>query len=58
MKVVSERLGHKRIEITLNVYAHALPSMQQEAAAISGLLDLYSSRLHLTDSESSPGLGR
>ena len=31
--VVKERLGHKRIEITLGIYAHALPSMQQNAAA-------------------------
>ncbi len=38
VKVVSERLGHKRIEITLNVYAHALSSMQQEAAAKLGKL--------------------
>ncbi len=36
VKVVSERLGHKQIEKTLNVYAHALPSMQQEAAAKLG----------------------
>jgi integrase len=33
IKVVQERLGHKRIEMTLNIYAHALPSMQQDAAA-------------------------
>jgi integrase len=33
IKVVQERLGHKKIEITLNIYAHALPSMQQDAAA-------------------------
>jgi integrase len=33
IKVVQERLGHKRIEITLNIYAHALPSMQQDAVA-------------------------
>ena len=33
IKVVQERLGHKRIEITLNIYAHALPSMQQDAEA-------------------------
>ena len=33
IKVVQERLGHKRVEITLNIYAHALPSMQQDAAA-------------------------
>jgi integrase len=32
IKVVQERLGHKRVEITLNIYAHALPSMQQDAA--------------------------
>lgn len=38
VKVVSERLGHKRIEITLNVYAHAMPSMQQEAAVKLGRL--------------------
>ena len=30
--VVKERLGHKRIEITLGIYAHALPSMQKDAA--------------------------
>lgn len=38
VKVVSERLGHKRTEITLNVYAHVLPSMQQEAATKLGRL--------------------
>ncbi|MGE0470738.1 MAG: tyrosine-type recombinase/integrase [Nitrospira sp.] len=38
VKVVSERLGHKRVEITLNVYAHALPSMQQDAAVKLGRL--------------------
>ena len=30
--VVQKRLGHKRIEMTLSTYAHALPSMQQDAA--------------------------
>jgi integrase len=30
--VVQQRLGHKRIEMTLGIYAHALPSMQQDAA--------------------------
>ncbi len=33
IRVVQERLGHQRIEMTLNIYAHALPSMQQDAAA-------------------------
>ena len=31
--VVSERLGHANSSITLNVYAHVLPTQQQEAAA-------------------------
>jgi integrase len=31
--VVQERLGHKRVEMTLGIYAHALPAMQQDAAA-------------------------
>jgi hypothetical protein len=31
--VVQRRLGHKKIEITLAVYPHVLPSMQQDAAA-------------------------
>jgi integrase len=32
VKVVSERLGHASIAITLDTYAHVLPSMQQQAA--------------------------
>jgi integrase len=31
-KVVSERLGHSKISITLDTYSHVLPNMQQEAA--------------------------
>jgi integrase len=31
-KVVSERLGHAGIAMTLDVYSHVLPSMQQAAA--------------------------
>jgi integrase len=31
-KVVSERLGHANINITLNTYSHVLPGMQEEAA--------------------------
>jgi integrase len=36
--VVQRRLGHKRIEMTLGIYAHALPSMQQDAARRLGAL--------------------
>ena len=32
-KVVSERLGHANIAITLDTYSHAIPAMQEEAAA-------------------------
>lgn len=38
IKVVAERLGHKKVTITLEIYAHALPSMQQEAARKLGAL--------------------
>lgn len=31
-KIVSERLGHSNIAITLDVYSHVLPDMQDEAA--------------------------
>jgi integrase len=31
-KVVSERLGHARVGITMDVYSHILPGMQEEAA--------------------------
>jgi integrase len=34
VKVVSERLGHASIVITLNTYSHVLPTMQQQAAAV------------------------
>lgn len=31
-KVVSERLGHASIKITLDIYSHVLPDMQQQSA--------------------------
>ncbi|HEX9069293.1 MAG TPA: site-specific integrase [Ktedonobacterales bacterium] len=33
-KVVSEMLGHSTIAITLDIYSHVMPHMQQEAAGI------------------------
>jgi integrase len=32
IKVVSERLGHANVSITLEIYAHVLPGMQRDAA--------------------------
>jgi integrase len=32
-KVVSERLGHATVTITLDLYSHAVETLQQEAAA-------------------------
>ena len=31
-KVVAEMLGHASVKITLDVYSHVLPTMQDEAA--------------------------
>ena len=30
-KIVSERLGHASIQITLDTYSHLLPGLQEEA---------------------------
>ena len=32
LKVVSERLGHSTVAFTTDVYTHAIPSMEAEAA--------------------------
>jgi len=32
--VVSERFGHATISITRETYSHAIPAMQEEAAAL------------------------
>jgi hypothetical protein len=31
-KIASERLGHSKVGITLDLYSHVLPGMQEEAA--------------------------
>jgi integrase len=33
-KVASERLGHSKVGVTLDLYSHVLPNMQADAAAI------------------------
>src|SRR5690606_9294839 len=30
-KIVSERLGHANISVTMDIYSHVIPSMQQKA---------------------------
>ncbi|MGH9966908.1 MAG: tyrosine-type recombinase/integrase, partial [Pyrinomonadaceae bacterium] len=32
IKVVSERLGHSNVRMTLEIYVHVLPGMQRDAA--------------------------
>ncbi len=39
-KVVSERLGHSSVMVTLDIYSHVLPSLQREAAeAVAALVN-------------------
>ncbi len=37
-KLVSERLGHATVSITLDTYSHAIPAMQEEAATLIAAL--------------------
>ena len=37
-KIVSERLGHSTIALTLDTYSHVLPNMQEEAASVTDKL--------------------
>ena len=37
-KVVSEMLGHASVSITLDIYSHVIPDMQQDAAAVMATL--------------------
>lgn len=38
VKVISERLGHENPSFTMKQYAHVLPGMQAEAAALIAAL--------------------
>lgn len=56
IKSVSERLGHSDIRLTLNVYAFALPDMQESAAKrAADLFDLSLDHLVITDSPEPAG---
>jgi integrase len=37
-KVVSERLGHSSVTLTLDTYSHVLPTMQKRAANVIGAI--------------------
>lgn len=37
-KVVSERLGHSTVQITLDTYSHVLPSLQRDASDVVGCM--------------------
>lgn len=37
-KVASERLGHSTVSITLDVYSHAIPAMEEAAAKVASLI--------------------
>ena len=33
-KIVQERLGHSSIAITMDIYSHLMPNMQQDAVGV------------------------
>jgi integrase len=33
-KIVSERLGHSSVSVTLDIYSHVLPNLQSEVAGV------------------------
>lgn len=38
-KIVAERLGHSDVKVTLSIYSHLLPGVQEEAAEkVAGLI--------------------
>ncbi|BBB89980.1 MAG TPA: tyrosine-type recombinase/integrase [Methylomusa anaerophila] len=40
IKVISERLGHSTVNMTLNTYSHLMPDMQQTAIAALDKMDM------------------
>ena len=37
-KVISERLGHATVAMTLDIYSHAVPALSEEAANVIAAL--------------------
>jgi integrase len=51
--IVSRRLGHSRVSITLDTYGHLMPEMQSKAADLMDeLITLIPIELHTTAHES------
>lgn len=51
-KIVSERLGHSSIQMTLDTYSHLLPNMQQDAAKELGKILFLNNAHDINDSYS------
>ena len=51
-KIVSERLGHANVQITLDTYSHVIPGLDEQAAATVARLILEGSE---TTSTGAPG---
>jgi integrase len=60
VKVVSEMLGHSNVAITLRIYAHVLPHMQQSAvqamdALLGAPVESYGSKYLISESGKNEG---
>jgi integrase len=54
-KVISERLGHASVAVTLDIYSHSLPALQEAAAEIIASLLADAPPTMLTHSDPDPG---
>jgi len=41
VKIASERLGHSKIGITLDLYSHVLPGMQEDVAKVDAAFKVH-----------------
>lgn len=51
IKVVSERLGHSTVQMTMNIYYKFLPNQQGLAADVFNSLDIYGNNRSQDDNE-------
>jgi hypothetical protein len=57
-KIVSERLGHANIAITMDTYSHVLPGLDEQAAGTVARLILGKSRRQQPADDKAPTRGR